>query len=279
MDGPFTFKPSKVKFTKVLKSSFPCELSYRETGDRSNHAIVLLHGLFASTQNWQSVSKRLKIDFNVFNVDLPNHGLSPRTDIANYQEMVDGVVSLIENLNRPVHLLGHSMGGKVAMMVCLQRPGLVSKLIVEDIAPKTYPQWFAPIIRALANVPIGSIQSRMEADQCLKEDIPDLALRMFLLTNLTRNDQGRFEWRVNLDALIRGGAEVAGFPCEPGFSEMPALWINGGLSEYVKTQDEDLIRSRFPKAEIHCFKGADHWVHARHPDAFSDRVREFLNRP
>lgn len=262
----------------MSKSSCPCELSYRETGDRSKPAIVLLHGLFASTQNWQSVSKRLKNHFNVFNVDLPNHGLSPRTEVANYQEMVDGVVALIEKLKKPVHLLGHSMGGKVAMMVCLQHPQLVSKLIVEDIAPKTYPLWFAPIIQALANCPIGSVQSRMEADQWLKKDIPDLALRMFLLTNLTRNDQGRFEWRVNLDALIRGGAEVAGFPCESGCSQTPALWINGGSSEYVKAEDEELIRSRFPNAEIHCFEAADHWVHARHPEAFSDIVREFLNR-
>ena len=135
-----------------MESASELELWYRETGETERPVLVMLHGLFASMQNWQSIAKRLVDDFHIFNVDLPNHGNSPRTSAVDYQEMVDAVIALLEKIGEPVHLLGHSMGGKVAMLVCLQRPELVEKLVVEDIAPKTYPQWFAPIVRALANL-------------------------------------------------------------------------------------------------------------------------------
>jgi pimeloyl-ACP methyl ester carboxylesterase len=261
---------------RTFELSLALELWYRETGEDSNPPLVMLHGLFASMQNWQSIAKRLVKDFHIFNTDLPNHGNSPRSDSVSYQEMVDAVIALLEKIGEPVHLLGHSMGGKVAMLVCLQRPELVQKLIIEDIAPKTYPQWFAPIVRALVNCPISGIKTRMEADELLKSEITDAALRTFLLTNLVRSEQGGFEWRVNLDALVRGGPSIAGFPDTDTQSNLPALWINGGQSEYVKKDDVECILEKFPKAKVEWMEEADHWVHARDPEHFAQRVREFL---
>ena len=160
-------------------------LWYRESGSSDLPPLVLLHGLFASMQNWQSIAKRLSDNFHIFNVDLPNHGNSPHTFAIDYEEMRAKTIELIEEkIGRPVHLMGHSMGGKVAMLVALTRPDLVAKLVVEDIAPKDYPPWFATIMRAMVNLPIHRLTSRLEADQILAKDIGEGSLRTFLLTNL-----------------------------------------------------------------------------------------------
>ena len=256
------------------------KLWYRETGPEGAQPLVLLHGLFASMQNWQSIAKRLSGDFRIFNLDLPNHGNSPHTPAIDYEEMRVMVSEFIEEkIGRSVHLMGHSMGGKVAMLVALTRPDLVDKIVVEDIAPKLYPPWFAPIVRALANLPIQRLTSRMEADEMLAKDIGDGALRTFLLTNLVRTEAGQFQWRVNLDAIVRGGPSIAGFPLEASAgwqSSALARFIRGDQSSYIVDDDWPVIKAYFPNAQLQTVRGAGHWVHAAEPELFTRLVLDFI---
>lgn len=252
-------------------------LWYRESGLETGHPLIFLHGLFASMQNWQIIAKRCAPHFRVLNVDLLNHGNSPHTPSIDYFEMRDAVIELLEtHLDAPAHLVGHSMGGKVAMLVSLERPDLVDKLVIEDIAPKEYPQWFAPIIRALVNLPLDQLKSRAEADERLKDEIPDSNLRTFLLTNMVRAQDQSFRWRVNLDALVSGGPSIAGFPEVQGQNALETLVIRGGKSLYVADEDEGLLKTYFPNLRFETFVEADHWVHAREPERFAQAVNDFL---
>lgn len=251
-------------------------LWYKESGPEGGEPIFFLHGLFASMHNWQSVTKKLNDRFHIFSADLPNHGNSPRLEEVTQLGMMEMALETIQGLELgPVHLVGHSLGGKVAMLLALHHPDWVRTLVVEDIAPKTYPPWFASVMRAMSNLPLSKISSRQEADERLSADIPDPALRTFLLTNLDRRDGG-FSWRIYLDALIKGGPNIAGFPLPDLRNSLPSLFVRGGKSPYVEESDFEVIRSLFPEAEIETFIEADHWLHAREPEAFAVRVRNFL---
>jgi esterase len=256
------------------------QLWYRESGLEEGPSVVFLHGLFASMQNWQGIVKRLVHDFHVFNVDLPNHGNSLHTEAVDYMDMRDRVIQLLdsEDVPTPVNLVGHSMGGKVAMMVALARPDLVSKLLVEDMAPKEYPQWFAPIIYSLINVNLSKYKSRLEVDDALAPEITDANLRMFLMTNLVRAEDKSFRWRVNLDAMVKGGPSIAGFPDVSGQNTLPMLVVRGSLSPYVDEGDLPLFQKYFPNAELKTVVGANHWVHARDAEAFLGHLLGFLGR-
>ena len=255
------------------------QLWYRESGLEGAPQVVFLHGLFASMQNWQGVVKRLVDHYHIFNVDLPNHGNSVHTEAVEYLAMRDRVIQLLDALfSEPVHLVGHSMGGKVAMMVALERPDLVKKLLVEDIAPKEYPQWFAPIIYAMMNVNLSNFKSRLEVDKALAPEIADANLRMFLLTNLVRDEDHRFRWRVNLDAMVKGGPSIAGFPEVSGQNDLPMLVVRGELSPYVEDGDLPLFQKYFPNAQVKTILEVDHWVHARKADEFTEHLLEFLRR-
>lgn len=252
-------------------------LWYRKSGLEGGPSVVFLHGLFASMQNWQGIVKRLVEDYCIYNVDLPNHGNSLHTDAVDYLEMRDLVISFIESeVGVPVKLVGHSMGGKVAMLVALERPDLVERLCVEDIAPKEYPQWFAPIVRAMSNLPLTTMKSRAEADAALAPDIPDANLRMFLLTNLARDENKNFKWRVHLDAIVKGGPSIAGFPVDRGSNPLPCLVIRGETSPYVEDGDLERYESFFPNLSLKSIAGADHWVHARAAEEFTGYLRDFL---
>lgn len=251
------------------------QLHVRESGNTDGKKLIFLHGLFASLQNWQSIVKLLLDDFHIFNLDLPNHGGSPHSKKFTFEECVDSVLAFMQNQNlNSANLIGHSLGGKIAMLIALQYPELVSKLIVEDIAPKAYPPWFAPIMRTMAELNLNQISSRKEADEHLSQNIEDKDLRAFLLTNLQRSEDG-FKWRVHLDALISGGPAISGFPQLELKNELPALFIAGGNSPYIQTEDHSIITEYFPSAQVEVIKGADHWVHAREPQLFAEKIKNF----
>jgi esterase len=240
--------------------------------------LVILHGLFGSSDNWQSLAKRLSENNRIITVDQRNHGRSFHHDQFNYDVMVADLENLYRSLNiREAILIGHSMGGKTAMKFALKYPAKVEKLIVADIAPKYYPLHHDKVIDALCELNLEKYERRDELDQELKKSIPNSAVRQFLLKNLIRNRENRLKWRINLPVIKKNleklGEEISG----PGVYKKPALFIAGALSNYVDPEDEPQIKNLFPKATITYFKNAGHWIHADAPDAFFNLVKTFIN--
>ncbi|MBL4615472.1 MAG: alpha/beta fold hydrolase [Magnetovibrio sp.] len=254
------------------------ELSHHDTVHGS--PILILHGLFGSRRNWGAIAKQLSTQHRVISVDLRNHGLSPWIDGMAYCDMAQDVAALIERLELgPCTMIGHSMGGKTAMMLALSRPELIRRLVVVDIAPVERETGFSTYIDAMAEVPLCACESRSDVEEHLIDAVPDKMVRTFLTQNLMRDDQG-FRWRINLSALSDGMDEIADFieptPC-PSF-QGPTLFIAGATSDYIQPHHMADITRLFPKANVTHIEGAGHWLHAEAPEAFLKEVTAFLNQ-
>ncbi len=253
-------------------------LHHRILGDEHPAAssIVILHGIFGTSDNWQTFGKALAERHRVILVDQRNHGQSPHSAEFNYPAMADDLKYLLEEeqLTRPV-VLGHSMGGKTAMFFAVQNPKLLSKLIVVDMAPRVYPVHHQTILDAFAAVKINQIQSRQEAEDQMKPLVSERGVRQFLLKNLQRTDDG-FSWKLNLP-VIRDNIEAVG-AAVPDDSpvEVPALFVRGANSDYITSEDETLVKRIFPYAQVETVKSAGHWVHAEQPEALLKVVTNFL---
>jgi len=250
------------------------ELHFRHAGD--GPPLVLLHGLFGSNENLGNVARELAGAFTVYGLDLRNHGRSPHGDRMDYATLAGDVADTLDaNGLDSVSILGHSLGGKTAMELALSAPDRVERLIVADIAPVAYDRRHDEELEALHALDLAGIRSRGEADQALADDIPNPAIRQFLLKNLARGDNG-YRWRIPLDTIYSEYADIAAAPPSPGPFEGTTLFIRGGNSDYVSDDDEPVIRKRFPNARIETIPGANHWVHVDALDAFVRLVREFL---
>jgi pimeloyl-ACP methyl ester carboxylesterase len=252
------------------------ELSYNGSG--SGQPLVILHGLFGSGRNWQSLARRLAERFEVFNVDLRNHGQSFHADEMNYPAMAADVAQLIRRLEvGACHLLGHSMGGKVAMTLALAEPELVADLVIADIAPVSYAHDHDELIDAALELPLDSLATRADAERALGDRIGDASLRAFLLQNLVR-DGDRWRWRVGWQAIKRNMNRLTGFIDLPEDwrIDLPTLFIRGANSNYVDAGAIEVIRRHFEHVEIATLENAGHWLHAEQPQAFLERVLEFL---
>ncbi len=241
-------------------------------------AVVILHGVFGTSDNWQTFGKALAEHRRVLLVDQRNHGQSPHSSEFNYSAMADDLKTLVEEeqLAQPV-VLGHSMGGKTAMFFAVRYPELLSNLIVVDIAPRAYPVHHQAVLDAFAAVEIDKIQSRSEAEKQMTSLVPEKGVRQFLLKNLQRTDDG-FSWKLNLP-VIRDNIEAIGEAVPEGKSfEKPTLFVRGAKSDYVQDEDETLIKQHFPKAQIATVKKAGHWVHAEQPEALLKVVTDFLDK-
>lgn len=255
------------------------ELAYTQTG--AGKPIVILHGLFGQKRNWGSIAKKLSATARVLSLDLRNHGDSDWADGMAYTEMAGDVAETLQRLNvKDVTLVGHSMGGKAAMTLALNRPDLVKRLVVVDIAPAPSPGDFDGYVAALKALALDGLSSRMDADRALTPSVPDPGIRAFLLQNLENRD-GAFRWRANLEALAQGMPEILGFPTFPhGHSyKGPTLFIGGAASDYITSAHHGEIKRLFPAAEIDAIAGAGHWVHAENPAAFLTRLETFLEGP
>jgi pimeloyl-ACP methyl ester carboxylesterase len=254
------------------------ELAYDGFGD-AGPPVVILHGLLGSARNWTSIAKELATTHRVFALDLRNHGRSPWADTMSFDEMAGDVAAFIgaHDLS-PAGVIGHSLGGKVAMRLALMRADLVERLVVVDVAPVAYGHSFAPFVEAMRAVDLAAVQRRADADLQLEGAIGDAAIRNFLLQNLVKTDAG-FAWRVNLEALATNMPELVGFP-PPGAGAAyhgPALFIAGGRSPYIEAEHRPLIAQLFPAAGHAVIEGAGHWVHAERPEQFLEQVRRFLS--
>jgi esterase len=255
----------------------PIELAADEFG--SGPPVAILHGLFGSGRNWRSVAQHLAARHRVLTFDLRNHGASPWADGMSYGEMVEDLrVSLRARGVERAALLGHSMGGKVTMLMALLHPGAVDRLVVVDIAPAANPPSLLAYVRAMRAVDLRGLTRHGEADLQLAEAVPDPAERGFLLQNLVIG-QNAAHWRLNLEAIERGFPQIVGFPDLPAGTVYPgpASFISGARSNYIQPEHEPLIRHLFPHARITRIEGAGHWVHAEQPQAFLQAITPFLS--
>lgn len=253
------------------------DLFYRELGT-GNFNLVILHGLFGSSDNWMSIARALEKDYKIYLLDQRNHGQSPHSDEFNYKVLSEDLSAFIESkkIDQPV-IIGHSMGGKTSMNFAVKYPDRLKALVVVDIAPKDYNVHHDVILDGLKAIPLDNISSRNEADKILTDYVPELGVRQFLLKNLSRKSEGGFTWKLNLKA-IADNIEIIGQGMQyPGKYNEPTLFIRGRNSNYIKDDDRTLINEIFPKANLITFEDAGHWVHAEKPEDFVRTIRKFLS--
>ncbi|TQV63359.1 MAG: alpha/beta fold hydrolase [Halothiobacillaceae bacterium] len=239
--------------------------------------LIILHGLFGSSANWRSIAQRLADRWQVILPDLRNHGDSPHASTHRYMDLAGDTLALMDRLDiETAHLLGHSLGGKTAMLIASRAAERVRSLTVVDIAPRAYAPLHLELFDAMQSLPLGSLASRREASESLGMKIPNPAVRDFLLTNLMRDADGRFHWRINLPALEQAYDELNDMPFLDRLYQGPALFIRGGHSDYVRDADLGLIHQGFPKACVVSLPFAHHWPHVETPDAFLQALRDFL---
>ena len=252
------------------------ELAADQLGE-AGAPIVILHGLMGSARNWTSVAKQLAATHRVLMPDLRNHGRSPWADRMSFDEMAADVAAAIEARGlAPAVLVGHSLGGKVAMRLALTRPDLVACLVVVDVAPVLYGHSLRAYVDAMRAVDLSRVSRRPEVEALLAPTIHDPLMRAFLLQNLVRTPEG-YAWRANLEGIAANLPELMGFPPSAGLSYPgPTLFIAGSRSNYVREAHRPVIMELFPKAELVTIAGAGHQVHADRPDEFLARLRAFL---
>lgn len=239
--------------------------------------MIVLHGLFGSARNWHTIANRLADRYRVIAIDLRNHGDSPWSPVMDFPSMADDLSALIEtrHLERPV-IVGHSLGGKTAMLFALREPTLVEALVVIDIAPVRYRHSFLDYVRAMQALDLRSIRRRSEAEQALAPEVSDPALRKFLVQNLATGPQGLI-WKINLRAIGDAMPQLLDFPYTADWEyEGRVLFMSGAKSDYIRADHQRRIFALFPQSDFAVIPGAGHRVHADQPDLFVDRVLEFL---
>jgi esterase len=251
------------------------DLAFEELGSPDNAPLIILHGFFASSRNWRQVAEKLADKFHVYVLDTRNHGTSPHHPEMDYPSMAADLLQFMENHSLiTASLLGHSMGGKVAMWFALNHPERIDKLIVADIAPISYQHCFNNLIQALKELPLPEISNRKQAELLLASAIPELGYRQFLLQNLVMKD-GAYCWRVDLDIFYRTAPNIIAFPDVGQIKPFTGntLFLAGEDSGYVKAED---ISTLFPKSTLSVITNAGHWLHVQQTDVFIERVVQFL---
>jgi esterase len=257
------------------------KLFFRKYGE--GRPLIILHGLFGQSDNWNTLSKRYaEHGYCVYAIDQRNHGLSPHSDDWNYSVMADDLSELIQDeLIVEPFIIGHSMGGKTVMYFDSKYPGIANKIVVADISPRKYLPRNSEVMEALLSVNLGQLKSRNEAEDSLKNFGLDFGTRQFLLKNLYRPDNpvegsSLFDWRFNLKVIANHFENVSESVPE-FFSETPALFLKGELSDYIIEDDEAEIFRRFKSVKIVTVQGSGHWIHAEKPNEFFQYTVDFFS--
>jgi esterase len=239
--------------------------------------LIILHGFLGSSDNWRMMSKRFAAHYRVFCVDLRNHGRSPHSEVMNYRVMAQDLGEFFDSKGlSSALLLGHSMGGKVAMQFAGDSPARLDKLVVVDIAPKSYPPSQRELLTALQNLDLRAVKSFADADAALAHVVTESGLRQFLIKNLDRTSSGEFRWRIALDVMAANYDEsLKAVTIEIPFDK-PACFLRAGRSDFIEDTDIASIRESFPRAEIQTIARAGHWLHVDAPDEFYRIVAHFL---
>ncbi len=268
------------------------KLFFRETG--SGMPLVILHGLYGSSDNWMSIARQLADDYRVILPDQRNHGESPHSPVHNYPALIADLEAFVRDRELDHFILmGHSMGGKTAIYYALQHPERVAALIPVDISPRTYRLTGDPgtsfsqhkkMMEAMLRLDLSALRIRQEVTDALAGAIPSLRIRQFLMKNLARDDQGRFRWKINLPALydnlekILPGPDSDPLLSQKQFTSAPVLFVRGARSGYITKEDMPVIRRFFPQAQIKTLPDAGHWLHAEQPELFLHTVTDFLRQ-
>lgn len=252
------------------------KLNYKELGE--GEPLIILHGLFGSLDNWYSLGKILAEQYHVFLVDVRNHGQSPHSEEFTYDAMAADLKEFIEDrgLEKAI-VLGHSMGGKIAMVTALNTPEVISKLIVVDIAPRTYEVHHRTILDGLLSLDFSTIESRGEADEQLANYIANTGVRQFLLKSLYWKEKDQLGLRFNLDVLNKEIEPISSWKDRNTAFDGQALFIRGGKSDYILPEDPS-VHLHFPEASIVTVENAGHWVHAEAPSELLKIVKEFIEK-
>ena len=267
------------------------ELFFRSFG--KGPALIILHGLYGSSDNWITIGKSLSKQFEVFIIDQRNHGSSPHTAGHNYMLLKNDLYEFMYNHGiKKAILLGHSMGGKTCMFFASDYPEMVSSLIAIDISPRSYKDLVRPIphaidhmniMQSMMEVDLSMANNRIDIDRQLALIIKSTRIRQFLLKNIKRDKEGKFSWKINLKTLhdqmplIMDGMDVSRFIKGKGITGFPVLFIKGENSNYITEEDIKLIHKIFPAAEIVSIPSAGHWLHAEQPELLLKTIRYFLS--
>jgi esterase len=250
-------------------------LNYKQLGSGSD--VILIHGLFGSLENLNSIAKPLSEQYKVTNIDLRNHGRSFHSNEMDYNVMAKDVCNLMDHLGiKQAHVIGHSMGGKVAMQIALTHEERVNKLIVLDIAPVNYPARHTEILQALKLVQHADISDRAQADTLMQPFISELGVRQFLLKSLAKNQNKQFEWRFNLNILEKKYSTITANVNENNSCLCDTLFIKGNDSDYILPEHKDAITALFKNTHVKIIHGAGHWLHAQKPYAVNKVINDFL---
>lgn len=249
-------------------------LHYRKIGE--GKPIVILHGLFGSGDNWLNIAKKFSEQYSVYLPDMRNHGQSPHSNDMNYDLMAEDIFEFINtHFLKDIILIGHSMGGKIAMTFANLHPETINKLIIVDVAPKIYNHSNKELIEAMCSLDLLSVKSRDDADKFLSEKITDKTIRLFLLKNLYRKDDMSFGWRINLDSIYKNIKTIEGNENNSVYNN-PTLFLQGSESKYITENDYPLIKKLFPNSLIIKIEKAGHWIHADKPENVFTAIKDFI---
>lgn len=253
------------------------ELEFKHYGDVSNPPFIIMHGLFGMLDNWHYHAKLFGEKFSVYTVDLRNHGRSPHSNTMSYQAMSSDIAEFCKKHKlKNIILLGHSMGGKVAMQFSVDFPQLLSKLIIADIGPQAYPPGHEVYFKAFREIDFSKLNSRQEADEAFSKYESNLGIRMFLLKNIERTKNG-FELKANIPAIEEAYPKITGKIYIPFPISTPTLFMRGEKSGYIRDKDVADIKKLFPFSKVVTIKNAGHWLHAENQDQFYQEVIDFLS--
>ena len=240
--------------------------------------LIIIHGLFGMSDNWNALGKRFAEEFNVHIVDLRNHGRSFHSDDFSYNDMAEDIEKYIQsaNLENPI-VIGHSLGGKVAINLCCRKKIEFSKLFVVDISPKSYSiDFHKNILEVLNSISIKDFSSRAEIDEALSLDIKEVSVRQFLMKNLYRDQNKQFSWRFNIKVLKEKLDNISGAEFLQESIDTPTLFLKGEMSNYINEDDEKIISTYFINYQLNTIVGSGHWIHAEKPELFYNYVMKFI---
>lgn len=239
--------------------------------------LLILHGLFGQSDNFAGLAKQFATFYTVHAIDLRNHGRSFHSDDMRFEAMTADILNYLDHHQiEKCYLLGHSLGGRSVIEFAYEHPDRIEKLIVADMAPKAYPPHHQGILKALNSVDFSKVEKRSDVEETLKQFIPDLGTRQFLLKNVYHAEEGQYAFRFNLKTLTDSYETMVGSDLNNGHFDQPTLFLKGEKSDYILDSDQDLIAQHFSDFAIQTIPNSGHWVHAENPKAFFEMVVEFL---